>query len=138
MRPPKEIYRLLQRRMPALLIAASLCHASWADGTVCIDATEYRRLAKRYDDLRAQFDLPNIAQEFLDVSGETQDLKEQVTACRKNVPASDRQDCAVPAGQYGAMLVRLEMIGNRFNTALDMQEYLHSLKLRLEQSQCEK
>jgi hypothetical protein len=137
MRMPAKTGRIFQRATLAI-IAAGICHCAWAAETACLDAMEYQRLAKRYDDLTAQFDLPPIAQVFLDVSNETQDLKEQVTACRKDHSASERQGCASLAKQHDAMKVRQEAAYDRFNAALDMQEYLYSLKLRLLQPKCGK
>ena len=104
----------------------------------CIDPADYQRLAPRYADLLAKYDLPPIAQEFIDVGSDTQDKKAEVNACRKNASELDPQRCDKLAKEYDALASRLEGIQDRFYTALSMQEYLLTLKLTLQQPQCGK
>lgn len=138
MRVSEETGRFFKWGSLAILVAASLCHDSWGTERACLEPAKHQRLQKTYDDLNSQFDLPTIAQAYLDLSGETSDLKKKVRACRKGDPASTAQDCTGLAKQYGAQMLRQQALTSRFNTALDMQEYISSLKLRLLEPECGK
>jgi hypothetical protein len=120
------------------LLLAGFSWASWAAETTCIDAEEYQKLSKTYADLFARYDLPTIAQEFLDVSGATVDLKEQVNACQKSFEKSDQQRCDPLVKQSNAKRIERDALMSRFNAAIDMQEYMLTLKLKLERPQCGK
>ena len=120
------------------LLLVGFSAASWAVETTCIDAEEYQRLSKTYTELLGRYDLPTIAQEFLDVSSATVDLKEQVNACQKSLDKSDQQRCDPLVKQSNAKRIERNALMSRFNAAIDMQEYMLTLKLQLERPQCGK
>ena len=131
-------HRLFSRRTLPILVINAVCGVAVAAETICIDTVEYRRLAQRYAELYSKFDLTTVAQEYVDVSVDIEDLKASITACRKNSSGTDQQQCEPAAKQYDAKMSRLKEIEDRFYAALNMQEYLLTLKLKLEQPQCAK
>ena len=135
---PAILRRLFcQRTLLALLVNAA-CSAATAAETTCIDPVEYRRFSQRYADLFPKFDLTSVAQEYVDVSVDLEDLKNSVTECRKNSPETGQQQCDPVTQQYNTKAAQLKDVERRFYAALNMQEYLLTLKLKLEQPQCEK
>ena len=106
--------------------------------TVCIDSAQYRRLAQRYAELFSKFDLTTVAQEYVDVGVDVEDLKTSIDDCQKKSPDADQQQCDSLAQQYDMKVSQLKNIEQRFYAALNMPEYLLTLKLQLEQPQCEK
>jgi hypothetical protein len=121
----------------AMLTTTFLLPHGWAADGICIAASEYQQLKKRYVALSTQFDMATAAQEFLEVNKETQNLKAQLLVCQKNAPESNQDECHPLEKQYNALLDHRASVTDRFNNALDMQEYLSTLKLRLETSPCE-
>jgi hypothetical protein len=79
-----------------------------------------------------------VAQEFLVVINETQDLKEQVGACQKNLDKPDLQRCDPLVKQYNAKRIQQQAMNDRFEAAKDMENYLLTLKAKLERPQCQK
>lgn len=132
------VYRFFQRQILLILCIGAPCGVCAAAEGVCIDAVQYQRLSQRYADLFSRFDLTSIAQEYVDVSVDAQDLKEKIDACRKTTPEPGQQGCDPLAKQYDTKVSQLKAIQNRLFTALNMQEYLLTLKLTLEQPQCGK
>jgi len=133
-----NVYRFLQRRTLLILFVNTLCGVCAAAETGCIDTAEHERLARRYADLFSRFDLTSVAQEYVDVSVDAQDLKEKINACRKDVPEPDQQHCDPLTKQYDTKVSQLKAVQDRFYAALNMQEYLLTLKLKAEQPQCKK
>ena len=120
------------------LIVAGIAHAAPSDNVVCINVADYQRLRQNYDSLFARFDLATVTQRFIDVSSEVSDLKDQLKACRDSSGEKDQQDCDPLATQYDAKMRERQSVQDRLVIAVDMDEYLPTLKLRLEQRQCEK
>lgn len=130
------------KRLQALsfaLCTAALSSATWAaPQTACIDPAEYESVKKIYADLFAKYDLATVAQEFLDLIYETQDLKDQVSACQKNLDKSEQQGCDPLAKQYDAKRIQQQAMNDHFEAAKDMENYLLTLKAKLERPQCQK
>lgn len=121
-----------------VLTIASFAQAAPTGTVVCVDADQYRWLRKTYDDLATRFDLLIVTRRLIDVSGETSVLKDQIKACRMTPGKADQQNCDAFAAKYEAKLGEQKSVEDRLVTATEMQEYMSTLKLRLEQPQCEK
>ena len=131
----RPIARLL---LPAMAVAG-IAHAAPPAAVHCVDAADYRRLQQNYDDLSARFDLATVTQRLIDVGNECSDLKDQMAVCRANSGKADGpQNCDAVAAQYAAKLNDRKAAQDRLGTALDMDEYLLTLKLRLEKPLCDK
>jgi len=132
------VSRSIRRRTLLVLLFSAFRIVAAAAEPACIDTVEYQRLSQRYADLFSRFDLTSIAQEYVDVSVDAQDLKDKINACRKNTPEPGQQSCDPLAKEYDAKVSQLKAIQNRLYDALNMQEYVLTLKLKLEQPQCGK
>ena len=130
----RPIARLL---LPAMAVAG-IAHAAPPAAVDCVAAADHQRLQQNYDDLFARFDLATVTQRLIDVSNECSDLKDQMAACRANSSKADGpQNCDAVAAQYAAKLDERKAAQDRLGTALDMDEYLLTLKLRLEKPLCD-
>ncbi len=135
MRPPRA------KRICAFLLALTFSGYSWvslASEIACIDEVEYERFSKAYADLSSKYDILTVAQELYDLSMATKDLKEQVAACQKNLKESDQQACDELLRQYKAKQTRRDAVTVRFNAATDMQDYIATLKLKMDRPRCKK
>ncbi len=99
---------------------------------------EYQKTKEIYADLFSKYDLPTVSQELLEAISSTQDLKEQVNTCRKNLNEADQKRCEPLVMQYNARRVERDALSNRLSMALKMQEYLLTVKLTLERPICGK
>jgi hypothetical protein len=127
------------RTLSLALLTAPFSNAVWAAPQIaCISPTEYESVSKIYADLFPKYDLVTVAQEFLDVINETQDLKERVGACQKNLDKPDLQRCDPLVKQYDAKRIQQQAMNDRFEAAKDMENYLSTLKLKLERPRCER
>jgi hypothetical protein len=116
------------------LVFACICPPAVAGD--CMKATEYEQLQQRYADLSERFDLASLAQQLVDAASEAGDARSQLAACRKNLAAVSRTDCNSLSDQLAEKETKRIAVQERLSTALDMDEYLATLKLRLEQSRC--
>jgi hypothetical protein len=120
------------------LIVAGIAQAAPPGNVVCINAADYQRLRQHYDNLFALYDLATVTQRFIDVSNEASDLKDQLKVCRDSSGEKGQQDCDSLTSHSDAKMRERQSVQNRLVIAVDMDEYLPALKLRLEQRQCEK
>jgi hypothetical protein len=135
MRPPRV------KRICAFLLAlivSGYSRVSFASEIACIDEVEYERISKAYADLSSKYDMLAVAQELYDLSMETKDLKQQVAACQKNLKESDQQACDELVRQYKTKQTRRDAVTVRFNAATDMQDYIATLKLKMDRPRCQK
>jgi hypothetical protein len=114
------------------------CYSLQGEAAVCIDAMDYQRISKNYAELFSKYELPTVAQEFLNVRSATQDLKQRMNICQKNRDETDSQRCDPLVKQYNTKQFELEDVASRFNSAMVMQEYLLTVKVQMEQPRCEK
>ncbi|HTN94289.1 MAG TPA: hypothetical protein VMJ33_06905 [Gallionella sp.] len=117
---------------------AGYSHNLWSAQADCIDEMKYQKTREIYADLFAKYDLPTVSQELLGAISATNDLKEQVNTCRKNLNETDQERCEPLVEQYNAKRVERDALSNRLSMALKMQEYLLTVKLMLEQPICGK
>ncbi len=103
----------------------------------CTDAVELQRASTTYADLLTRYDPPPIAQELLDLLAATQELKVRLNACQSPSDIPDRQTCDALATQYLGMQAKRDAVLRRLSLAMGMQEYLLTLKLKLERPRCE-
>ena len=120
------------------LIISGYSSVSFASEIVCIDEVEYERVSKTYADLSSKYDMLTVAQELYDLSMETKDLKQQVVACQNNLKESDQQACDELVRQLKAKQTRRDAVTVRFNAATDMQDYIATLKLKMDRPRCQK
>jgi hypothetical protein len=111
---------------------------AWALEVVCIDVLERQRISETYTELLSKYGLHAVAQEFLDASADTQDLREEVSACQKKPDEPSLQRCDNLAKQYEIKRSQRDATIARFKTALELQEYLLTLQLKLERPLCQK
>ena len=129
--------RLVAIRVGALAVFLVGAKAAFATKPVCIDREDRQRTTKTYADLASRFDPQAAAQEFIDVSAALDDLKDQVQACPKKPADRDQQDCAALRERYDAKLAEREAAVARLNAAVDLGEYLRTLKAKLDRPPCE-
>jgi hypothetical protein len=127
--------RPIRTLMLAVLFAAQF-HELHAEEAGCIDETEYQKAKATYTDVFAKYDLPTVAQEFLEAVSSTEDFKDQVSVCQKNLDESEQNRCDPLVKQYNDKKIERDALKNRFSVALQMQEYLLTLKLKLERPHC--
>jgi hypothetical protein len=120
------------------VMIAGCSHGLWAAEVACMDAMEHQKISETYADLSAKYDLQTISQEFLDLFNATRDLKEQVNSCKRSVNEHDPKYCDVLAQQYKTKRMEQEALVRRLYVTIDMQQYLLTLKLRLERPICGK
>lgn len=120
----------------ALSTAAFAVAAPAAAQVACIDPAEYQNASRIYADLFSKYDLATVAQQYLDLIDETQDLKEQVSACRKDPDKPDPLRCDPLVRRYDAKRLQQQAMNDRFEAAKEMENYLLTLKLKLERPQC--
>ena len=118
------------------LMLTMLCGSAAAADTDCLDTGTYARLRRNYDDLTARFDLAGVTQRVIDLSAEVGDLKDRLKDCKREQSGSDGRACDNAAEQYAAKAGELKLDEGRLGAALDMHEYLDTLKLRLERPRC--
>jgi hypothetical protein len=129
---------ILRRGILLVLFINSICGVVMAAETACIGPAEYRRLSQRYADLFSKFDLTSVAQKYVDISVDAEDLKADINTCRKNISETDQQRCNALEAQYETKASQIKDLEHRFYAALNMQEYLLTLKLKLEELPCGK
>ena len=83
--------RILGLSLAVVIAVYSL--GSWAEEAVCIDETDYQRTKEQYTDLLSKYDLPSLAQKFLDAISSAEDLKEQATTCKNNLNEANQKRC---------------------------------------------
>jgi hypothetical protein len=128
--------RILGLSLAVVIAIYSL--GSWAEEAVCIDETDYQRTKEQYTDLLSKYDLPSLAQKFLDAISSAEDLKEQATTCKNNLNEANPKRCDPLVNQYKDKLSERNDLSKRFTLANDMQEYILTLKLKLERPRCAK
>lgn len=119
-------------------IIAGYSHNLWSAQANCIDEVDYQKTKEIYADLFSKYDLATVSQELLDAIGATQDLKEQVNTCQKSLNEADQKRCEPLVNQYNAKRVERDALSNRLSMALEMQEYLLTVKFMLERPICGK
>lgn len=119
-----------------MLAGASAIQAAPVEQISCINAGEYAQLKRRYDDYQSRFGLAVVARELLDFDGKMRELRAQLTVCRKAAAPAGEPRCEPLARQLEDREREQPAVTKRFNTALEMQEYLSALELRLERPQC--
>jgi len=120
------------------VVIAGYSLGSWAEGVVCIDETDYQRTKDIYTDLLSEYDLPSLAQRLLDAINAAEDLKKQVTICQNNLNEADQIRCDPLVKQYKDKLSERNDLSKRFTLANEMQEYILTLKVKLERPPCVK
>jgi len=120
------------------IVIAGYALGSWAQETICIDETDYQNTKERYTDLLSKYDMPSLAQKFLDAISATEDLKEQVTNCQNNLNEADPKRCDPLAKQYKDKLSERNELSKRLTLANEMQQYILWLKVKLERPRCAK
>jgi len=118
------------------LVLAWVCGVAVAAD--CLDPAAYEKLRQRYADLSARFDLASLSQQFVDLIGQARELKDQLETCRKQVADPNPPACDALAQQYAAKEAERQAVQDRLSAAIDMDEYLATLKWRLERSPCAK
>lgn len=121
-----------------VLLIAGHSHGLWAEEVGCIDEIEYQKANETYTDMFAKYDLPTVAQEFLEATSATENLKEQVSTCQKTINEPDQNRCDPLVKQYNDKRIERDALSKRLSVALKMQEYLLTLKLKLERPRCGK
>lgn len=119
-------------------IIAGYSHNLWSAQSNCIDEVDYQKTKEIYADLFSKYDLPTVSQELLDAISATNDLKEQANTCQKNLNESDQKRCEPLVMQYNAKRAERDALSNRLSMALEMQEYLLTVKFMLERPICGK
>ena len=122
--------------LPVSLTLICLCLPAMAAD--CLDQATHDRLQQHYTDLSARFDLATLSQGVIDAAGEAGDLKGRLAACRKVAPGSERPDCDSLAKRLAAKEAESQALQDRLAAALDMDEYLATLRWRLQQPPCAK
>jgi len=120
------------------VVIAGYSLGAWAKEGACIDETDYQRTKDIYSDLLAKYDLPSLAQKFLDAINAAEDLKNQVTTCQNNLNEADQKSCDPLVKQYKDKLSERNDLSKRFTLANEMQEYILTLKVKLERPLCVK
>ncbi len=120
------------------IIIVGYSHNLWSAQANCVDEVEYQKIKEIYTDLFSKYDLPTVSQELLEAIGATQDLKEQVNACQKNLNDADPKRCEPLVQQYNAKRIQRDALSKRLSIALEMQEYLLTVKMMLERPICGK
>ena len=123
---------MLRFAAAALVLA---CLSAPAPADECMKATDYAQLRQRYADLSARFDLASLAQQMVDAASAAGDARAALAACRRNATEGGG-DCASLAAQLAAKEAESAAVQERLATAIDMDEYLATLKLRLERPPC--
>lgn len=126
------------RTLTLLVLIAAHSHGLLAEEVGCIDELDYQKAKETYADMFAKYDLPTIAQEFLEATSATENLKEQVSTCQKNLNEPDQNRCDPLAKQFNDKRIQRDALSQRLSVALKMQEYLSTLKLKLERPRCAK
>ena len=121
----------------AMIAALSLCGVCRGADSTCLDAQEREWLKKTYADNAARFDLTAIARRLLELNNVTQDLKDQLGSCRKTAPAAQADRCDDLRRQLDARMTEQIRAAELLRIALQMQTFLATLQLRLEQRPCE-
>ena len=102
----------------------------------CMKATEYERLRQRYADLSERFDLASLAQQLVAAASAASDARSRLAACREEAAAAGRTDCHSLSDQLAEKEATRIAVQERLATAIDLDEYLATLKLQLEQPRC--
>jgi|GEM_PF-4597734 len=96
----------------------------------CTTLNDRSSIAEMYTKLNAQFDLSAAAQTFLEASQEAYKLKENEANCRRENPAHDSSSCVAEKQAYAERLAQRDAAKHHFSTAIEMQDYLMTLKWR--------
>jgi hypothetical protein len=128
----------LIRPLMLLLVITTYSYGLSAEEVGCIEEAEYQKTKGDYADTFAKYDLPTVSQEFLDAINATDDLREQLTNCQKNISDHAPKSCDALAEQYNAKRTQMNALKTRLSMALQMQEYLMTLKVKLERPICAK
>ena len=128
----------LIRPLMLLLAIAAYSYGLSAEEVGCMDEAEYQKAKGDYADTLAKYDLPTVSQEFLEAISATEDLKEQVGNCQKTISDHAPKSCDALAELYNAKRIEMNALKNRLSMALQMQEYLMTLKVKLERPICAK
>jgi len=115
---------------------AALGGRAIAEESRCINAKEHERLQRMYDRYQARYGLAVVAQQLLDFDNAQRALAQQLAACRKSAPPADAARCEALARQIEARSREQDALADRFNAALDLQLFLATLELRLQQPVC--
>lgn len=113
-------------------------HGLRAEEIGCIDEAEYQKTRDFYADTFAKYDLPTVSQEFLEAISATEDLKDQVSDCQKQIGNHSSRSCDSLVTQLATKENERDALKTRFSMALQMQEYLMTLKVKLERPLCTK
>ena len=126
------------RTLMLVVLIAAHSHGVLAEEVGCIDEIDYQKANETYADMIAKYDPPTVAQEFLEATSATENLKEQVSTCQKNLNEPDQNRCDPLVKQYKDKKIERDTLSQRLSVALKMQEYLLTLKLKLERPRCGK
>ncbi|RTL48511.1 MAG: hypothetical protein EKK46_15665 [Rhodocyclaceae bacterium] len=118
-------------------VLACCCGVTLAADSDCVEAATHDRLQQTYDELTSRFDLAGLTQQLIDIGSETTDLKLRLAACKRESKNPNQEDCAVLATRYADSSKAQASIENRLSAAIDMQEYIATVKVRLERSVCQ-
>lgn len=104
----------------------------------CIDEAEYQKTKEAYADTFAKYDLPTVSQEFLEAISAVEDLKDQLAACQKGLKDSGTQHCDSLTQKFMAKRDERDALKRRFSMALQMNDYLETLKDKFKKPLCAK
>ena len=121
-----------------MVLIATYTHGVLAEEVGCIDEIDYQKTKGTYADMIAKYDPPTVAQAFLEATSATENLKEQVSTCQKTLNDPDQNRCDPLVKQYNDKRIVRDDLSKRLSVALKMQEYLLTLKLKLERPRCAK
>lgn len=128
--------RILLFSLAAIFAGYSL--GSGAAEVACIDETDYQKTKDIYTDLLSKYDLPTLAQKFLEAKNAAEDLNKQATTCQNNPKEADQKSCESLVKRYQDKLSERNDLGKRLTLANEMQEYILTLKVKLERPLCVK
>ena len=121
-----------------VILVASYTPCLLAAEVECIDEIDYQKTQDIYTDLFAKYDLPTLSKDFLEAVSTTRDLSNRVDACQKSTNETDLKNCDLLKKQYSDKRIEQDSLSQRFSVAFKMQEYLLTLKLKLERPKCAK
>lgn len=120
------------------LLISGYSHGLQASQPDCVDEAEYQKTREAYADTFAKYDLPTVSQEFLEAISAVEDLKDQLAACQKGLKDSGLQHCDSLTQKFMAKRDERDALKRRFSMALQMNDYLETLKDKLKKPLCAK
>jgi hypothetical protein len=116
----------------ALVITASGARAA---GVGCISSDERRWVAQAYDKYASKYDVTKQAQALIELNHATIDAEDRLAACRNSGKGAP-EECAALTQQVQSTKMERQRAADRLNSALQMQPYVTTLHIRLEQPTC--